>query len=244
MLQPYRKNNIIFRIAAADAISAFKATQAHAFIQLSRKEISFNDAAKEVILLEYDRFSHWVLTLERIVISTYDRYIPDITKPLIFNLFIEELNTIESVMKSHPQVFTDQIRTLVNMVHRYSTDIMEKYIKRAVQLKTENAFTEIIVQVGNYLQHLLTCMHEYNNNVDIRTNPQFICVNDFCVVDPDNGLFDFGNVMKRADFFEAITRNNTFIFKNYSEKIHQGDIDMALSGFNLIDEDSQFSVLV
>jgi len=66
----YQRNNITFRIASADAIGKFKSTQAHSFVQLARKELNFDEAAKETVLLEYDRLSQWIFRVERICLSS------------------------------------------------------------------------------------------------------------------------------------------------------------------------------
>lgn len=234
----YQRNNINFRIASADAISKFKSTQAHSFIQLVRKELSFDESCKETVLLEYDRLSQWIFRVERICFSAGEGYASDQLQMAIEQSLFDEFEVIESVMESNRDVFSDSVISFTKIIHKYSLIIICSYFSEFMKLRIDNAYTDIVACISNYLQHLLVCMHEFNSNVVLKNPCAFICVSDFSIESADDDE-RFLSVISRAQYFKQLGLGVTFTLKNYSRHNVFSD---ALSyfqsqGFNLIPED-------
>lgn len=211
----YQKNNIIFRIASADAISKFKNAQAASFLQLTRKELRFNDAAKEAVLLEFDRFSQWIFRIERICLAAGEGYLTGQLKNSILDSVYDELNIVENVMESHRAIFDVRCLDFAKTVHLYSRRIIDKALTEALSLKIDQAFVTLVGIISDYLQHLLLSFHEYNGNVVKREEDPFICASKFCAfAGIDN---KFIPLITRAKFYVANGSNTTFVLKNYVE---------------------------
>lgn len=214
MLSHFKRNNILLRIAAANAFARFKSQQAASFIQLARRELHFDVPAKELVLLEFDRFSSFCYTLEKMFISVHDKHIPEIVRSNVFDLIYREFTDIERVMDVHVDVFTKDVREFAKVVHEYSFGLLKVDIAHALQKKPEQALEECIDHISAYLQHLLLCMHEFNNNVVRKTQAPFISYSRICGC--DSCLCEINTALKRADFFRAKTDATEFVFKNYS----------------------------
>lgn len=235
----YQRNNIIFRIASSDAISKFKSTQAHAFLQLSRSDIAFDISAKEVVLLEYDRISQWLYRIERILLSSEAHDIARQLKQAIIESFREEMLTIENVIESHREVFTKEVMEFTRLIHAYSFGSLTEKIEQSMDSKSiERAFTDLAALMTNYLQHLLVCMHEYNNNMITQRCTPFLSFSDACVkIEPaDKMLFP---LVKRGNYFKTKMLAKSFVFKDYSSEVFPFDEAhkaLAPLGINLVKE--------
>lgn len=212
----YQGNNIIFRIASSDAISKFKAVQAHSFLQLTRKELDFESSTREVVLLEYERLSAWIFRIEKIFQTVSDKSVPEILKKSIIESFKEEIHMIEHVASSYPDTFDTLVVKFTRLIHKYSFGIILDRMDVAMSDKVDRAFVEVVGIVSDYLQHLLVCFHEYNNNI-VKNNEAFICVADFCIKGIE-GPKKFVPVISRLNFFQSKLQNTRFIIKNYSSQ--------------------------
>jgi hypothetical protein len=207
----FQKNNIAFRIASADAISKFKSTQTHSFIQVARKELQFDEAAKEVILLEFDRFSQWLFRTERMCLVAPEGHVPEYLKVNIIDSFKEEIITIEGVLESYPAVFNKQVVEYTTMIHSYSNQIITDRLLQKLDDTIERSYENVVIIISEYLQHLLVAMHEFNNNVTHQCSKiPFIDIADFCI---NNTRFD--PVYNRANFFKTKCGITSFILKDY-----------------------------
>lgn len=225
----YQGNNIIFRIASSDAISKFKAVQAHSFLQLTRKELDFESSTREVVLLEYERLSTWIFKMEKIFQTVSDKTVPDILKQSIIESFKEEIYMIEHVASSYPDTFDGLVVSFTRLIHKYSFGIILDRMEEAMADKVDRSFTTVVSIVSDYLQHLLVCFHEYNNNV-VKRNDPFVCVADFCIKGIE-GPKRFVPVTSRLKFFEDNLEIHSFIAKNYSSSpniLNELNSDLAL----------------
>lgn len=213
----YQKNNIIFRIASADAISKFKDAQANSFLQLSRKELNFNEAAKEVVLLEYDRFSQLLFRVERICLSAQEGMMQSGLAHSIIGSFIEELHVIENVLENYPDVFTPEVISFTRMIHGYTVDMFHSGFDHLLDCSVDHAFTKLAIVISNYLQHLLIAMHEFNNNMVQKINSPFISIADFCI-EFLNLAESFVPCSTRAIYFKNNGVGSTYVLKNYSSR--------------------------
>ena len=237
MLSHYKRNNIMLRIAASNAFARFKAQQAASFIQLARKELHFDIPAKELVLLEFDRFSSLCYTLEKMFISVHDRHIPDIVRSNVFDLVYREFTDIERIMDVHADTFTQDVRQFAKVVHEYSFGFLKVSIAHALQKKPEQALEECIDQISAYLQHLLLCMHEFNNNIVRKTQEPFISYTRTC--GSDSYLCEINISLKRAEYFRAKTDATKFVFKNYSpssDVFNELQAKFKEQGFTLVPE--------
>ena len=139
----YQRNNIAFRISSADAISKFKAVQMHSFFQLVRKDLGFNDAAKEAVLLEFDRFSDWMFKTERACISMNGKF-NDQTVASFYSSFIAEQSLIESVMERYGDVFSARVIRFTKIIHRYTAKMMAEKIKKIENLEIDKGFVKMV----------------------------------------------------------------------------------------------------
>lgn len=210
----YQGNNIIFRIASSDAISKFKAVQAHSFLQLTRKELDFNSSTREIVLLEYERLSAWIFKMEKIFQTISNKSAPAVLKTTVVESFKEEIYMIEYVATSYPDTFDELVVKFTRLIHKYSFGIILTRMEQAMESKVDRAFADIVTVVSDYLQHLLVCFHEYNNNI-IKHDLPFVCVADFCLSGVDTSS-DFVPVSARLKFFEDYLSQDKFVLKNYS----------------------------
>lgn len=211
----YQRNNILFRIASAAAISKFKSIQAHSFGQLTRRELCFDESAREAVLLAYDRFSQWVFRAERICL-TVAAHSSDATLELVTSFlasFVEEQRVTLSVLESHPEIFPKSIVKYVKLIHTYMGNFMEQKFLNLEDVKIDGFFTEVIELISKYLQHVLLALHEFNANVVMQDNKQFISIADF----PHDCNVCIQQCIERLKFFAENVPNKEFELKFYSD---------------------------
>lgn len=216
MKQEYQKNNIIFRIASAEAISNFKAAQAASFLQLARKELGFDTSAKEIILLEFDRFSHWALKIEKTCLGAGGKVLDDRLIMMISEYFTDEFSTIESVTSIHKDVFSEDARAFSKIVHAYSREIVLKQLVTLKNHRIDSGFVQIIKCISDYLTHLLLSFHEFNNNIISKVDNPFICGANFCA---EGSEYLFIPETNRINFFIEHNVGQSYVFKNYSDQL-------------------------
>lgn len=210
----YKENNIEFRTASAAAIGEFKLTQANAFLQVSRKEFEFDKAAKEVVLLCYDRLGTWLFRMERSFLLDESKRPSQRLISSLFTTFYEELANIEEICTVHTTIFSKGVLKYLQMIHEYAKDDLKVIFDSALELPTYKSFTRICQIVGDYLQHILIAMHEYNNNL-VRGAAPFICITPFSILRADS---NFVGIRKRTKYFRKILGDCAFEIKNYSNK--------------------------
>lgn len=215
----YHENNIEFRIASADAISKFKATQAHSFLQVCRKEFEFDISAREVVLLSYDRFSTWLMKMEKIFLREEKRKPSKALHDLVTSSFTEELRQIESVCLENPTTFSTGIIEFLKVIHSYAPTMMKIGVDIAFEGNPARAFSQLAGYTSDYLQHVLISMHEFNNNLVLRKEP-FVCVAPFCLMQRKKSIkCDLVSLRSRASFFRKKINSDDVVFtlKNYTE---------------------------
>lgn len=224
----YQRNNIIFRIASSDAISKFKSVQAHAFIQLARSDIGFDVAAREVVLLEYDRLSQWLYRMERILLSVGEGEMHHTLRHAILESFREEMLVIEGVTETHSEVFDTRVSKFAKLIHSYAFSLITEEMSKKMEKTIDKAFGELTDLVSEYLQHLLISMHEYNNNLVTQKDEPFLSYSFYCQKQK-NTPYHFTPIIKRAEFFKMHEAGDTFVLKNYANggDIHD-DVSSAL----------------
>lgn len=238
----YQRNNIIFRISSASAISKFKQVQAHSFVQLARKEFNFDEGAKEVVLLSYDRFSNWIYRIEKISISVGEQYTPANLKAPFVESFLDELRVIHNVMLSHLALFYSDIVSYVKCIHDYSAEMVPDMITNKMVSSMDVAYSSIVEITSDYLQHILVAMHEYNSNVVQKSKLPFISIANFCL-NLENPTLKFMPCLERLKFFKKRGFGDTFILKNYSDDpnvLHElSDIAFKTLGVTIVEEKNE-----
>jgi hypothetical protein len=202
---------MIFRIAAADAVSNFKKMQAQSLIQSFRRDINFDESAKEVVLLEYDSIYQWLNQIEIVFLAAKGKMTKSMND-IIHDSYNHALIAINVVLDSYPDIFSKSVSEYVKMIHAYCTPAILKQIASCVDLTIDKAYGHIVQTFIDYLQHILLALHEINNN--LRTeNPPFISVSKFVQRNyPENR---FGPLLKRAEYFKSIGCGETFVLKSY-----------------------------
>lgn len=212
-MMQYQRNNIVFRIAASAAICKFKNLQTLSFIQLARKELNFDIAAREVVLLTFDRFSQWIYRVERICLSTPNN---DTSVHLLVNTlktsFIDEYRIIQTVVESHPDVFTPIVAKYLRVIHEYTVHIIDDKFDNLENKHTNDLFTDIVDIVSDYLQHILVALHEFNNNCITHAEKPFISMVLFYKLDDK---FKYVPCLERLKFFNKYEGSQNFVFKHY-----------------------------
>lgn len=234
----YQENNIEFRIASADAISKFKATQAHSFLQVCRKEFEFDISAREVVLLSYDRFSTWVMKMEKIFLREERRKPSKALHDLVMTTFTEELRQIESVCIENPSIFSQGVVDFLKVIHSYAPVLMKTGIDSAMDGTPARAFSQIAGFVSDYLQHVLISMHEFNNNLVLGKEP-FVCIAPFCLMQRKmNKKCELISLRTRAAFFrKKIDSDAVFTLKNYTEDNLSEESISALAALGIFAKD-------
>ena len=234
----YQRNNILFRIASADAIAKFKEAQAHSFLQISRKELSFDVAAKEVVLLEFDRFSHLIFRIERICVAAGEGPMKHDLARSILDSFHEELRVIETVIERHNDVFTKDVIQFTKLIHDYTSKMLDNSLVPILATSIDEAFAKTVMIISHYLQHLLIAMHEFNSSIVKHVTSPFLSVGDFCI-DFLNYNEKFTPCVQRGKFFKDRGVGDTYILKNYSQCDIFDDVRSCLQdlGITLIPED-------
>ena len=224
----YRENNIIFRIASADALSNFKKIQAHSFLELTRKDIEFAKETREILLLSYDRFSNWLYRMEKgFLMSPRHAGVTEDLGKTCFSTLIEELNTIEEVCERHPDVFSPEIRKFISLIHHEAAGNIKTLFAKAFTLEQDRAYSKMVSICSDYLQYLLISVHEFNNNV-LKKKDGFLCVSQFDAICQEQA----GQLCAKAKFFADITSSTIFKLKNLSNKQNISDIKKALENKN------------
>lgn len=224
----YQRNNIIFRIASSDAIAKFKSVQAHALMQLARTDIGFDLAAREVVLLEYDRLSQWLYRMERILLAVGEGEMPETLRHAILESYREEMIVIENVIETHMDVFDSQVAAFAKMIHTYSFSLINEEMVKRMQQSIDRAYGELTDLVSEYLQHMLIAMHEYNNNLVTKKLPPFLSYSAYCAR-LKNTPYHFVPLIRRVEFFSKMGAGNEFVLKNYaSEYAMHDEVAMAM----------------
>lgn len=213
MITHYQRNNILVRIAAADAMSKFKAAQAQSFVQLARKDLNFDDAAKEVVLLAFDRFSSLLMTVEKIFVAHRERTLTADTAEALVNLYYATFDAIEQVLNTHFNTFDAKLVEFTTMVNSYLFNGIKTRIRSEfIHEKADNAIYNLFMMTSRCLQHLLTSMHEFNNNVIKRGDP-FVSILE---QEHFNVQQELEECVRRGMFFKNNGCGTHFVFKNYS----------------------------
>jgi hypothetical protein len=217
----YQKNNIIFRIASSDAISKFKAKQAAALLQLTRKDLNFVGAPKESVLLEYDMMSHWLYKVERICLVSGHGATTDKLKNALVQSFMDECRSMQVVMESHVEVFDPTIIKFTNVIHAYTVKMFQSFCETSLKnTNSTNTFVLISNFVSDYLEHFLVSMHELTGNLlSKRFNTDkrpVLSSTDFCLEAEITQLIEPS--VLRATFFKDLGCGSFYEFKNYSSK--------------------------
>jgi hypothetical protein len=222
----YHRNNIVFRIASADAIGKFKQIQAHSFMQLSRKELCFDESAREAVLLEYDRLSQWIFRIEKICMYAGEDKVSAQLRNAILESFHDEIAVIESVLETNTEIFSRQVFEFMRTIHGYSNHITHDFVKAEMNFRTDQMYTAVVSTISNYLQHTLIALHEFNNNCITKTETPFVCLTDFCAESDTR----FVGLSKRAMFFKSAGCGSTFVLKNYSKPEYFDEAKEYLAG--------------
>jgi hypothetical protein len=213
-MMKYQRNNIIFRIASAEAIAQFKRDQASSFLQLVRKELNFDVSAREAVLLEFDRFSQWIFRTERICCGAGEGEISPHLYIAIVESLLDELTVIETTMRKHEDVFTTLSCDYSKLIHSYSSEILSSKLRMLSGKRIDVAFCEAVAIISEYLQHLLLSFHEYNTNIARENKEPCISASNFTL----NLLGEeFAAEWKRMQFFVMHGCGPTYVFKNYTE---------------------------
>lgn len=211
----YQRNNILFRIASAAAISKFKSIQAHSFGQLNRRELDFDTSAREVVLLAYDRFSQWIYRVERICLSTAssERDAQTLIPSLIAS-FVDEQRITQTVIESHPEIFKNQVDVYLRKIHDYTAHIIDDHFEALHRKKIDEIYIGVVDITSKYLQHILVAMHEFNNNCVTNKEPAFVSMADFCIElsTPEARMVP---CIERMKFFAQCSQHSQFMFKYY-----------------------------
>jgi hypothetical protein len=211
----YSYNNIMFRIASADAFSKFKAAQAHSLIQVSRKEFKFKDDVREVLLLSYDVFSSWLLHIERTFLVNSLHTLPADFAATIQLDFNEVFKAIEEVIAENADIFSSKLAKFINNVHTYSRSLLAFHLHHGFTKDATRAYGALAGICTLYLQHLLLALHEFNNNSYLKQAP-FICVCGFDTA-PHTAEVYLNATITRARYFNEQYGLNNFTVKSYTD---------------------------
>lgn len=221
----YQRNNILFRIASATAISKFKSIQAHSFWQLNRKELNFNASAREVVLLAYDRFSQWIYRVERICLTAVSsEHEVNTLVPSLIASFIDEQRITQIVIESHRDIFKNGVDAYIRIINDYTSHIIDEYFNSLNGKNILDIYTSTVEITSKYLQHILVAMHEFNNNCVTNKVKPFISMTDFCLelTKPEIKLLP---CIERIKFFKQHSQHTEFLFKFYGS--HESQRDQA-----------------
>lgn len=228
----YQRNNIEFRIVSSSAISQFKNLQASSFYQLARKELDFDESAKEVVLLSFDRLSQWLTRIERVCLSHFHnkngQTIEYLTETILAS-FLDEQNVMMGVVETHPNIFDNRCQRFVKLIQLYTSLIFAAALRSKAHRGIDELFIFVVDLVSEYLQHMLLCMHEYNNNVIKKTTPAFITISDFSL----RTLYVNSSCtpwVDRANFFRTLdTSFSSVVLKYYAESTSEEETFRAVA---------------
>jgi hypothetical protein len=234
----YQRNNIAFRISSAIAIGKLKTAQAHAFQQLLRRELDFDDSAKEGVLLEFDQMSNWIFRIEKICLSAAAGELSIQLRRAIYASFVEELRMIMTVMETNANIFSKDVRALTSVIHEYSSEFLVGEFERDMMVPADMAFARLTMTISDYLQHYLVAMHEFNNNIIRKAEPAFLSIAEFCTNSSDKA-HRFIACLKRAKFFQQCGCRGPFVFKNYTKEdiFNDAKAFLADNGVDIIPEE-------
>ena len=208
-------NNIIFKIAASDAISNFKLAQAHSLMQISRGELKFDNGAKEALLLEYECYSDRLLKTEKSYIVRNAKNFTAAIKKLTLKYIVDEMNHVQKIIDINPETFSRELADFIRLIHGYSLDIFDKWLEKQIGASIANTFSAFSAILTQHLQHLLISLHEFNNNIVTKEVTPFLSIADFSLINI-NETTKFSMLYKRASFFKNLGIITPFILKNYS----------------------------
>lgn len=237
----YRENNIDFRIASADAIGKFKTTQAHSFLQVCRKEFDFDLSSREVVLLSYDRFSSWLMQMEKAFLREEQKMPSKKLRDLAVSTFADELFKIEGICMENDRVFSGAVVEFLKVIHSYAIPIMCDGVDRALDASSPRAFANLATLVSDYLQHVLISMHEFNNNIVLKKEP-FLCVARFCLVQRSvKTSCSLISLRTRAAYFRKKIHNSECVFtmKNYSDMDLSGEALTTLAEMGILSKSEE-----
>jgi hypothetical protein len=117
---------------------------------------------------------------------------------------------------NNPNVFKYGVFDFVKMIHSYTLQHYKQPIEESLSYTAAKSFEAIVNKINSYLQHHMVCMHEFNNNIVLRSEKPFLCVTDFCINIHEHQPIE-RLLLKRAQFFIVRGTASEFTLKNYTD---------------------------
>lgn len=154
----FRSNNIEFRIKSSKALEKFKNAQSFQLSELVSGKFHFAQERREILLLEYDIVTRWLLEVENSIIET-----SVIDVDLFLELAMKGHDKINQTIAEYPEKFDGEFTKIFTDSHSFG---FKKFVGLIETLDTSSIFSyyaELVDLTISVMEHTLIEIHELNN---------------------------------------------------------------------------------
>lgn len=211
-------SSMYFKMAAAEAMAKYKSAQAHTIFQLLRKDLNFDQSARATVMIEFEELEKSLMRAEESLGRVERRVTTDVLALVALDL-CATLDRIHEQLDKYVNEFDRCVSGFVRTIHAYSVIIIKTEIPKLAGTYNTEAFIGVARIARFYMQHLLSAMHEFTNNIANRSKSPFLSVCSFSVKTAESaGEVYWQPCFDRANFFKNNGVKAEFILKDYTEQ--------------------------
>lgn len=215
----FRMNNIGFRISVCNYLSGWKNNKAYHLNQVM-DESKFSKEQREIMILNYDVWGHFVFWLEDFFISNFEK---KIMTDNMFNTIGQHMDIvadkIQEIMNIAETVFTNKqkCKSFANVIFK-DGELFEYFKKNFEKTKGNDlldGFKFIIENLVKLMENVLYILNELNTLRENKTTP-FLAFTKFDLQTID--AFEQCLMSKRLAVYKNTYNVQEVFIKNYASK--------------------------
>lgn len=157
----FQRNNIEFRIVSSKALETFKNVQSFQLGQLVNGKFYFSEKRREILLLQYELVSKFLIEVEHLIIDKHGD--ETIDKPIIKKLLELTDEKMNEVIYKNSSCFDMCFVSLWYQIHNLSFEYFIKLVDNINTNEPERYFVELVDIAIMFMEHTLIEIHELNN---------------------------------------------------------------------------------
>ena len=177
-------NNVEFRIKSSKALEKWKNVQSFQLNQLINGKFYFDKNCREIILLQYDLWTRFLIELENYCIESLNKNNYLIVQESIINYIIKLADKTISkfrsiVIEEYPERFNTKFIKILLECRQYPLKYLKSMIYSFKGLNFMCLFINLVDTLVDVMQHSLIEMHELNSFFNHKDTTPFVVVSDF-----------------------------------------------------------------
>jgi len=237
----FQSNNIDFRIVSSKAMEHFKNLQSFQLGQLVNGKFYFSQKRRELLLLEYDLCTRWLMEVESSIIEN-----SEIDLETIISLGYKSQEMVDQIIIENHLKFDIEFTEIFKSVHENVFDYLVEII-RTIDTKSVGVFfTKFVDNVIRYMDHTLIEIHELNTIIPVHNKIQknkdgdklLVGVPQLYVTNFSINIFNTFNesaIKHRIETYKLFFEFDCIIIKNFSDSIIPKNIFLIIEDVIKID---------